>query len=65
MREMGHGKYVQINKTKITEKLKEFCSDPRVIGTNTAAIDELTKIQVSIDRMKNIENNVPDKNVFK
>ena len=55
MLEGGYGKYEQINTTRIDERLKDFCSDPRVIGLNVPAIDALTTIRVSIDRMKKVE----------
>ena len=63
MKEGGNGQYVQVNKTRIDERLKEYCADQRVLGFNVDSIDRLTEIRVStakVDRVLKDEKTAND-----
>lgn len=61
LKQGGYGKYRVINITRIEERLSQFCSDPRVEGTNVEAQDELSDIRTKIEKMKQIEKELKDK----
>ena len=50
----GHGKYEMVDFRTIDARLREFCADERVEGHNMEAIDELVRIRVGIDKVKEV-----------